>query len=242
MQALSRYLKESRRWENSVLLVVPLLVLYQLGLVWTDVPVRNAAEVYILRALASLLRMPAIVGREGILVLNSAVLLAFLVASVSRRHRPAESGTLKLLALECLLWALVLAPAILVIRRFLAVFLRAGAPTLSPLEEAVMGLGAGLYEELLFRLILIAGGYVILVRGFHVDPLWAQVSLILSGAILFSAFHHMGTYGEPYVAEVFVFRFLAGVIFGLLYVWRGLAVVCWSHALYDVLLVVTDSA
>jgi membrane protease YdiL (CAAX protease family) len=66
--------------------------------------------------------------------------------------------------------------------------------------------------------------------------------LILVSAILFSAFHHIGQYGETYTSEVFVFRFLAGVIFGLLYVWRGLAVVCWSHALYDVLNTLTSNS
>jgi membrane protease YdiL (CAAX protease family) len=174
--------------------------------------------------------------------MNALVLLGFVLATLKRKSRTEVKGTLALLGLECVLWALILAPMILAIRRGLAMFLRAGAPSLSTSEELVMGLGAGLYEELLFRLIFIAGGYVILVRSLHVDPLWAQVCLILVSAILFSAFHHIGQYGETYTSEVFVFRFLAGVIFGLLYVWRGLAVVCWSHALYDVLNTLTSNS
>ena len=52
-------------------------------------------------------------------------------------------------------------------------------------------------------------------------------------AAIFSWFHHWGALGEPWDAWRFVFRFLAGVVLGLLFVHRGLAVVCWTHALYN---------
>lgn len=241
MEQLRIYLRESRRWENAVLLVVPLLALYEIGLLLTSVPVRNAAEVYLLLGAARLLGAPGIVGREGLLMLNGLVLAAFLFARWSTRKRPVPRGTIPLLLAESLSWALILAPVILGVRGLIRIALRSGDPAATPLESAVLGLGAGLYEELLFRLLLIAGGYVLLVRGLRVDPIWAQVFLVILSALLFSAYHHVGRYAEPYTPASFVFRFLAGVIFGLLYIWRGFAVVCWSHALYDVLVAFADA-
>jgi hypothetical protein len=54
------------------------------------------------------------------------------------------------------------------------------------------------------------------------------------GAILFSAFHYIGPLGEPMQLESFVFRTLAGLAFSGLYLTRGFGITAWTHALYDV--------
>jgi membrane protease YdiL (CAAX protease family) len=103
--------------------------------------------------------------------------------------------------------------------------------------DLVMSIGAGLYEELVFRLLAVSGAYALLHRFFRMTPVGAAVLAILMASLLFSAYHHVGAGGEPWDAGIFAFRFLAGVILSWLFLLRGFAVVCWTHALYDVLCV-----
>ncbi|HBF22684.1 MAG TPA: hypothetical protein DDW23_02600 [Planctomycetes bacterium] len=101
--------------------------------------------------------------------------------------------------------------------------------------------GAGLYEELLFRAFLF--GWVFTAIKFLLrlfgwgnaasGPAWV-VGLLVSSC-LFSLAHG---WGDPSQldAPVLLFRFLAGVLLGLLYSWRGLAVVAYAHASYNALI------
>jgi hypothetical protein len=58
---------------------------------------------------------------------------------------------------------------------------------------------------------------------------------VVAGALLFSAFHYVGPLGEPFRLESFVFRALAGLGFSALYLTRGFGITAWTHALYDVM-------
>jgi membrane protease YdiL (CAAX protease family) len=101
------------------------------------------------------------------------------------------------------------------------------------LARLTLSLGAGLYEELLFRVVLvalIANGFRLLGAGRGT----AGVIATILGALLFSAFHHIGAFGEPFRLEAFVFRTIAGIAFSALYLTRGFGITAWTHALYDV--------
>ena len=102
------------------------------------------------------------------------------------------------------------------------------------LARLTLSLGAGLYEELLFRVVIVA----LLANGFRllfgVSRVWSGVWATAIGAILFSAFHYVGPLGEPMRLESFVFRALAGLAFSGLYLTRGFGITAWTHALYDV--------
>ena len=67
-------------------------------------------------------------------------------------------------------------------------------------------------------------------RSTHLSTIAAVVS-----ALLFSAAHHVGPYGEKMNSYVFLFRTMAGVYFALLFQFRGFAVAAGAHACYDVL-------
>jgi hypothetical protein len=113
--------------------------------------------------------------------------------------------------------------------------LAAGAGGLggTPLELLTLSLGAGLYEELLFRVVLVALlSNVMQLVGFGRIP--AGVVAVILGALVFSAFHYVGPLGEPLRLESFVFRALAGVAFSALYLTRGFGITAWTHAIYDV--------
>jgi hypothetical protein len=60
---------------------------------------------------------------------------------------------------------------------------------------------------------------------------------ILLGALLFSAFHYVGPFGDPLELGSFTFRMVAGLLLNGLYLARGFGIAAWTHALYDVFLV-----
>jgi hypothetical protein len=104
----------------------------------------------------------------------------------------------------------------------------------SPLERLTLALGAGLYEELLFRVVIVA----LLARGLRLigfGKLSSGTVATVFGALLFSAFHYIGPFGEPLRLESFVFRAIAGVAFSALYLTRGFGITAWTHAIYDVI-------
>ncbi|HVK74402.1 MAG TPA: CPBP family glutamic-type intramembrane protease [Kofleriaceae bacterium] len=99
----------------------------------------------------------------------------------------------------------------------------------------VAAIGAGLHEELLFRLLGLAGGALLLGRA-GVPPRLAWLVALIASSLVFSAAHHWA--GEPWDQRVFAFRALAGAAFGLIFWYRSLAHAVWAHALYDLYVLV----
>jgi membrane protease YdiL (CAAX protease family) len=98
-----------------------------------------------------------------------------------------------------------------------------------------LSLGAGLYEELFFRVLLVsalAAAARVLVGNRRLAGGLAAVV----GALIFSAFHYIGPYGDPFQIQSFVFRTISGVAFSALYLFRGFGITAWTHALYDAFL------
>jgi hypothetical protein len=100
----------------------------------------------------------------------------------------------------------------------------------------MLSIGAGIYEELLFRVLLVGlmawGGTKLL----GLQPLVAGIIATVLGALIFSAFHYIGPYGDRLDVYSFVFRTLAGLFFSGLYLLRGFGITAWTHALFDVFL------
>ena len=108
-------------------------------------------------------------------------------------------------------------------------------------QKLMVAAGAGLYEEFLFRLVLVSGAMLLFVDVFeaHRDVV-AVVAVVLS-AVAFSVYHltgpeFRGWAGLPW--GPLIFRTLAGMYLGFLYVKRGYGVAVWTHALFDVYVLV----
>jgi len=102
------------------------------------------------------------------------------------------------------------------------------------LGQIVTFVGAGIYEEVLFRLFIITGLAAML--KFAAVPNWA--SLLIAGigsALLFAAAHHVGPHGEPMDAFRFVYRAAAGIYLAVIFWFRGFGIAVGAHAVYDVL-------
>lgn len=101
-------------------------------------------------------------------------------------------------------------------------------------SQAISFLGAGIYEEMLFRLFLYSGLFYLIQHSVPSRLTSGIVAGILS-ALAFSAAHHIGPSGEPLDQRVFLFRTLAGLFFVALYQFRGFGIAVGAHACYDVI-------
>lgn len=111
------------------------------------------------------------------------------------------------------------------------------------LANVVTGIGAGIYEELVFRLILII---VLMILFQDICRLSRRISIVLSilvSAALFSAYHHIiyleGQFvqSSPFSWPEFGFRAIAGVYFAVLFAVRGFGITAGAHAFYDIIAV-----
>lgn len=106
-------------------------------------------------------------------------------------------------------------------------------------QGVVFSIGAGIYEELMFRVIAIALLHLLLDDLLALPKHIGQWGAIVGSSLLFAAYH-FGSDAQ-FDAARFVFYALAGLYFAILYVSRGFGIVAATHALYDVLAVWSQS-
>jgi hypothetical protein len=70
------------------------------------------------------------------------------------------------------------------------------------MTQLMVSLGAGLYEELLFRVLVVGAIATLGVRALGWRPLTAGVVAVGVGALIFSAFHYIGPFGDPLEADL----------------------------------------
>jgi hypothetical protein len=236
---LRSYWESSRSHRYSLLFALPLLLSYELLEAVAPVRmsggvVRNGADVVMTSLFTALL------GPRGPLVFMAGVIgLSVWLIWRDRRIGPVRPRHFLLMFGESVVLALLfglvvgtLTVQILGPLRALAAGGGTGLPA-SMLARLTLSLGAGLYEELLFRVVLVA----LLANGLRLagaGPLTAGTFATIAGALLFSAFHNIGSLGEPFRLDAFVFRTVAGLAFSALYLTRGFGITAWTHALYDV--------
>ena len=95
--------------------------------------------------------------------------------------------------------------------------------------------GAGVYEEVLFRLCLLPCCWTVL-RGLGYRRWVAMAGAVVVTSLFFAAAHHLGTTGEAFGWFAFSFRTLAGLVFGGLFVARGFGITVGAHVAYDLLI------
>jgi hypothetical protein len=115
------------------------------------------------------------------------------------------------------------------------------------LVDIITGIGAGIYEELVFRLILICLLMLLFQDVLHVSRTSAVVLSVLISAALFSAHHHIffvnGTFGtgEIFSLPKFLFRTLAGIYFAVLFAVRGFGITAGTHDFYNIIATVLNT-
>lgn len=220
---------------------LPLFVLYEVGILLANSgpgEIRVGADVWLKTILAS-------VGGMGWAAVGAVVLMIGAGVWWYERDRRPEivPRYFALLVAESLAYAVIL--ALLVGGTVGALFGVWAVPdlVLAQLDELGLGLqlalsiGAGLYEELVFRVLLVGGLFWAFKRVTALDQNRAYLVAAVFGAIVFSGVHHVGPFGDPFTLPVFTFRFLFGLALNAVFLLRGFALAAWTHALYDVLVV-----
>jgi membrane protease YdiL (CAAX protease family) len=109
-----------------------------------------------------------------------------------------------------------------------------GAGVAGIMRRFVSFMGAGIYEELLFRLLLLpAVAWILRWCGCRAN--WALAAAALLTSLTFATAHHLGALGEPFQWYAFIFRMTAGLFFAALFLYRGFGIAAGTHAAYDVL-------
>ncbi len=232
------YLKSTRHPFSALLFVLPLLAFYEVMVVvlgggWSGSnELRNGADAWV--------RNQLVVNDVSIAwALPVAVLTVLVIHTVWKwKERPARPLAavfgmfLESAVFAAALWALS--------RNFIPLLDQVGLPTqdvgFQPVAtgQVVRFVGAGIYEEVLFRLGLY-GLLAMVIRLAFVPKFVAVPLAALLGALAFAAAHHVGPAGEPMSTPVFLFRTAAGLIFTFLFATRGLGVAVGAHAGYNIL-------
>ncbi len=154
-----------------------------------------------------------------------------------RKSRPGDVvGLCTGMAVESIVYALALcgiSRGLAALVEHISTHMAAGAGSETALQQIITYLGAGVYEEVLFRLVL----FTLLLwicAHLRMPGRLCIFSAALASALLFAAAHHFGAHGEQFDYYAFGFRSLAGVYFAYLYYYRGFGIAAGSHAIYDV--------
>ncbi len=238
------YVARTRSLPVNLLFLMPFLLLYQVALSCTRCPVDNAAAAW-LRALWATL------GPQGSMLVTLAVAVGLgAVVWIRAREATEDRGVYGGMLIEGLCYGALLGTVSnmlatgLPMERVVALSAASGEapPALEGLrlefQNLGLAIGAGIFEELIFRGVLLAGLYALLKHAIGTDRWTAAGVAIVVSAYLFSDYHHWGATGEPYDAAVFAFRFHAGLLLGALFLWRGLGIAAFAHGFYDVLVMV----
>jgi hypothetical protein len=222
---------QDNAWTD-IALTLPIFLLYHAGVVF--LPVRNAADL-VTAQLVELAERSMFLYFALTASVGAVVIVLFLLLGQKRALRWQRFA---MIAIEGVAYAV----ALRVIAGYVVGQLRldAGSPPQMGLYAGfVMSLGAGFYEELIFRVAFfgVLGQLAFLALVASPAP-WKKFLFWLGWAavtsLLFSGWHHLGELGEPFTLTAFVFRWVSGLVFALIFATRGFATTVWTHTLYDI--------
>ncbi|MCF7807897.1 MAG: CPBP family intramembrane metalloprotease [Candidatus Marinimicrobia bacterium] len=225
-----QYLKSSKSIHYSLVVILPLLFIYEIGvfILFRDsfYEMRNTGEVLLRSFFAGInLNNPFII---------SGILLAIFIAVMIRGYRIEKAPGLHAnfiiyMLIESMVWGSIL---------FIGMSLFSDLPLqIMGIEDKLANLnlavGAGIFEELIFRMVVISAVIVILERGLRQSEMVSGLVAILVSAFVFAAFH---LFTEPFTVPVFAQRVVGGVYLGVLYAYRGYGISAYTHIIFNFLI------
>lgn len=96
-------------------------------------------------------------------------------------------------------------------------------------------LGAGIWEEILFRFIFL--NLFILITSKFFNKYSSLIISVFISSLLFSLFHYIGSLGDVFILYTFIIRLFGGIYLSIVYLYRGLGISMISHIIYDFILV-----
>jgi membrane protease YdiL (CAAX protease family) len=176
----------------------------------------------------------------------------------SRKSWKVRGGDFIPMTFECILLAMPLIALSLFLNRVPAAnsaIVTSCSTAIEPVQQAqpqllidiVTGIGAGIYEELIFRLILISLLMLVFQDLLKFTNKNAIIFSVLISAALFSVHHNIfyldGTFetAEVFTAARFIFRTAAGIYFAAIFAIRGFGIAAGAHAFYDIIAAILNA-
>lgn len=236
------YWATTRKPLPSLILIAPIVLAYEFGVVWLggldSHALRTGADAWLRRTLAA----------GGLTDHWLLPLSLFLILLGWQATQPKGWKFSPMVVAGMILESLVLAVALVGVSRLVdlgfdlmertpppASLLQASPPVADADTARLVGfLGAGVYEEALFRLLLVPALFYGL-RVLQAPQVLAGALAASGSALLFSLAHHAGNPGEAFTWFAFIFRWMAGVFFAWVFILRGFGIAVGAHTAYDVL-------
>lgn len=252
--AKDSYFERTSRYIYSLVFLLPFLIVYELGTIFINTDVLNQTQVRVVAFvwLQDVLQWMGFGSRFAWMAPALAVVIiltAFQIAS--RKKWTVELRHMWVMGVECILLAVPLIVFSLVFNNSMQQQAAVGEEVISGspglLANIITGIGAGIYEELIFRLILICLFMVIFGDVLRLGQKNSIIISVLLSAALFSAHHHIVfvnghlALGAPFTLAEFSFRTLAGIYFAVLFAIRGFGITAGAHAFYDIIAIVINA-
>ena len=214
-----------------MLCIAPLLILYEVGVYLRSPAETSWAGNLIPRLLLRLF------GWRGHLLFNLVVLGTILAAAlIVRRRSEVRLLYFPFVIGEGLIYALPFGYVVILLLRSLLPLAIGPELSLPPdrVDGIIIAAGAGVYEEVIFRLVLISALYWFLQHVIRLARAESVVASVLLSSFVFALCHYVGA--ESFELTSFAYRLLSGVICAAIFLCRGLGVVVYTHAFYNMLL------
>lgn len=224
------YFRAVKKMVYSIAIVIPLALIYELSSLMVNRSffegIRSSAEVWILKFLRFL-------GLPLYLPLSILFIIVWVLIYVFYRRKGNKLNK------KYFLWMFLEAMAFAVLFGLVAGMITGLIlpHQMGPANMISVSFGAGLYEELIFRVLLIPLFFWIF-RKFGTNKIFSWGIAVVISSFLFALIHHIGTIAEPFTISAFTYRFVSGCIFALLYVTRGFGITAWTHAMYDIYVII----
>ena len=227
---MGNYWRFSRSTYYSVVMALPLLLAYEILIILTQSNywvIRNAADVWIRTFLMAF----DLKAQHLTFVMIGILFALFPIAKMRSSGVRIKINYLFLMLIESFIYSLILG----VVLQFI---LKLGGLSASGfgndvLHNIALSLGAGFFEEIIFRVLLLNLLFFIS-KMFFKRTVTTVVFSVLISSLLFSISHYVGSMADSWQIYSFMYRWIAGMLFTILYFIRGFAITAYTHALYDI--------
>lgn len=234
-QLVQSYFNDTKNLLYTFLISLPLFLTYELLILISqpsaDQIVRISVDSWF-KSIFSLLGVNAV----SITLLVVALFGMFILYKEREQLRRLEFKFFPIMIVESIIYAIIITfIASFFVTSIFAFSANSPIESLSAVQKFALSLGAGLYEELFFRVILVSVLLLLFQKVFNNKKWAATTTAIILSAFLFSMVHYIGNMGDAFTLASFTYRFIFGLLLNGLYIWRGFGIAAWTHALYDLM-------
>jgi hypothetical protein len=230
-QSARGYFHESELPLTSLIFLLPLIIIYELGSEYltTSAQHGHAQQIIAFMMMQQFFRLFGVHGQHLPAVAIVTILLCVHAFRNERWHL--HLGTLACMAVESILLSLPLIAIARELPRYFPLLAAHG----SRRDIMIMSLGAGVYEEMVFRLVLFSVLSIALKDALRWNSFWVHLGVVAISALAFSGYHYLSPL-ETFQWRSFLFRTIAGAYFGVIFLLRGFGITAASHSYYDILI------